>query len=71
MTDEVVIYVSPPSTDRGPWRIRWGHRQADERATEQEALKLAAKYAQAAEASGATAVVKLERPDGTWEAYRA
>jgi len=71
MTDQVVIYVTPPSTDRGPWRVRSDHRPVDERPTEAEAIRLAVTYVQMIEHAGGIALVKVERPDGTWEAFHA
>lgn len=71
MTEEVLIYVSPPSTARGPWRVRSDHRPVDEVRSEREAIELAGNYARMVERAGGTVVVKVERQDGCWETYRA
>jgi hypothetical protein len=71
MTDEVIIYIAPPSTGRGPWRVRSDHRPLEEFGTEGEAVDRAAKYARMVENAGGTVVIKVERPDGSWETYRA
>jgi hypothetical protein len=70
MTDQVVIYVTPPSTERGPWRVRSDHRPVDERSTEAEAIGLAVTYVQMIEHAGGVALVKVERSDGTWETFQ-
>jgi hypothetical protein len=71
VSDEVTIYISPPSTERGPWRVRSDHRPVDELPDRAGAIERAAKYATMVENAGGIVVVKIEQPNGTWETYRA
>jgi hypothetical protein len=71
MTSEVIVYIAPPLTDRGKWRVRSDGRPVEEFGSEREAVAQAAKFARMVEHAGGTVVIKIERPDGTWETYRA
>lgn len=71
MMGEVIIYVAPPTTARGRWRVRAGDGREEERIDERQALTFAADHARAIEAEGGVAIVKVERSDGTWETFRA
>lgn len=69
--DEVIIYIAPPATERGNWRVRSNGRPEEEVATEREAVAFAAKQASMIENAGGAAVVKIEKADGSWETFRA
>jgi len=71
MSDEVIIYIAPPVTERGRWRVRSDGRPEREVETEEAAVAFAADHARMIEKAGGVAIVKIERPDGTWETFRA
>jgi hypothetical protein len=66
MTKAVTIYVSPPATNRAPWRVVTHDRPGREFDTEAEAMAAATQYARMSEAAGGTAIVKVESQDGSW-----
>lgn len=68
--DEVVIYIAPPATARGRWRVRSDGRPEKEVDTEQSAVAFAADHARMIENAGGVAIVKIERSDGSWETFR-
>lgn len=70
MTDEVVIYIAPPSTTRGQWRVRSDGRPEEQRADEKSAVAFAVDHARMVLNAGGTAIVKIERGDGSWETLR-
>lgn len=70
MTAEVVIYIAPPVTEKGRWRVRSDGRPAEEFSSERDSIGYAAKSARMIESAGGTVVIKVERFDGSWETYR-
>jgi hypothetical protein len=70
MSDEVIIYIAPPSTERGRWRVRSDGRPEEERPDEKSAVAFAANHARMIENAGGVAIIKIERPDGTWDVFR-
>ncbi len=70
MIDEVIIYIASPATARGPWRVRSDGRPEEERPDEKGAVAFAAGHARMIENAGGVAIIKIERPDGTWETFR-
>jgi len=71
MSDEVIIYIAPPVTERGLWRVRSDGRPEREVASEEAAVAFAAEHARMIERAGGVAIVRIERADGTWETFRA
>lgn len=69
MSSQLAVYITPPATDRAPWRVRCSGRPMEEFREEQDAIRRAADCVRMAESSGGSAVVKIERPDGSWEPY--
>ncbi|MET4677555.1 MULTISPECIES: hypothetical protein [unclassified Luteibacter] len=67
---EVVIYIAPPATVRGRWRVRSDGRPEKEVETEHAAVAFAAEHARMIENAGGAAIVKIERADGSWETFR-
>jgi hypothetical protein len=70
MTNAVTIYVSPPATNRAPWRVVTHDRPGREFATEMEAMAAATQYARLSQAAGGSVTVKVEGPDGNWAALQ-
>jgi hypothetical protein len=68
--DEVIIYIAPPATARGPWRVRSDGRPEREVDSEHGAVTFAADHARMIEGAGGVAIVKIERADGSWETFR-
>lgn len=66
----IAVYIAPPATERGRWRVTCDGRPAQELPDREEAVRHAVGYARKMEAAGRTVVVKLERPDGSWVVYR-
>jgi hypothetical protein len=70
MIDEVLIYIAPPATARGSWRVRSDGCPEREFGCEEEAVRYAAQQALMVEGAGGTVVIKVERADGRWETYQ-
>lgn len=70
IVEEVIIYIAPPATERGLWRVRSNGKPEEEVDTEHAAVAFAARHARMIETAGGLAVVKIERSDGTWETFR-
>jgi P pilus assembly chaperone PapD len=67
MSDKVIIYIAPPSSARGQWRVRSDGRPEEERPDEKSAVDFAVTHAQMIINAGGVAVVRIERTDGSWE----
>ena len=65
----LTVYVSPPATDRAPWRVRCDGRPTEEFRQEQQALRRAAECVRMAENAGGAGIIKIEVFDGTWKVY--
>jgi hypothetical protein len=70
MSGQLTIYVSPPATDRGLWRVRCDGRPVEEFREEQAAIRRAAECVRMAETAGGSGVVKVELADGSWSVFR-
>jgi hypothetical protein len=69
MKDQLTVYISPPATNRGLWRVRCNGRPVEEFRLEQEAIRRAAECVSMAENAGGSGIVKIERPDGSWTVF--
>jgi hypothetical protein len=69
MSEQLTVYISPPATDRGLWRVRCDGRPVEEFRLEQEAIRRAAECVGRAENAGGSGIVKIERPDGSWTVF--
>ena len=70
MNDQLTVYISPPATDRGLWRVRCDGRPVEEFRMEQEAIRRAAECVRMAENAGGSGVIKIELADGTWSVFQ-
>jgi hypothetical protein len=71
MNEQLTVYISPPATDRGLWRVRCDGRPTEEFRQEHEAISRAADCVRMAETAGGSCVVKVELADGTWKVFKA
>jgi hypothetical protein len=69
MSEQLTVYISPPATDRGLWRVRCDGRPVEEFRLEQEAIRRAAECVGMAENAGGSGIVKIELPDGSWTVF--
>jgi hypothetical protein len=67
---QLTVYVSPPTTDRGLWRVRCDGRRTEEFRLEQEAIRRAADCVRTAESVGSGGVIKIEALDGSWTVFQ-
>lgn len=67
---ELTVYISPPATSRGLWRVRCDGRPTEEFRLEPEAIRRAAECVRMAENAGGSGVIKIELPDGTWSVFQ-
>jgi hypothetical protein len=70
MTDVLTVYITPPTTDRGMWRVRCDGRLTEEFHLEREAIRRAAECVRMAENAGGSGIIKVERPDGSWQIFQ-
>jgi len=66
MSGLLTVYISPPATERGPWRVRCDGRPTEEFRHEQHAMRRASDCVRMAENAGSSGVIKIERPDDSW-----
>lgn len=69
MKDQLMVYVSPPASNRGLWRVRCDGRPVEEFHVEREAIRRAAECVRMAENAGGSGIVKIERQDGSWTVF--
>jgi hypothetical protein len=69
MSEQLTVYISPPATDRGLWRVRCDGRPVEEFRLEQEAIRRPAECVGMAENAGGSGIVKIELPDGSWTVF--
>ena len=70
MNERLIIYISPPMSERAPWHVQCDGRPLRELATEKQALRHASDVARMAESTGSEVVIKVEKPDGSWDIFR-
>jgi hypothetical protein len=70
MSGTTVIYIAPPVTHRGRWRIRADGSPEREADSQEAAIRYAADRARIVEGAGGEVVIKIEKPDGNWEVFR-
>ncbi|WP_125903136.1 hypothetical protein [Luteibacter rhizovicinus] len=63
----VTIYIAPPATSRGRWRVRLAGRPEVEQPDKASAVAFARDHARMIGKAGGNVVVKIERPDGCWD----
>jgi hypothetical protein len=70
MPSMTVIYIAPPVTLRGRWRVRAEGSPEREVDSQEAAIRYATDRARLVEGAGGEAVIKIEKPDGIWEVFR-
>lgn len=70
MTGAVVIYIAPPVTRRGRWRVKSEGNPEREAESQEAAIHVASDRARMVEGAGGEAIIKIEKPDGSWEVIR-
>jgi hypothetical protein len=69
MTDDITIFIVPPRGGLASWQVKADGLPEQAFQSHQAALSYAAIHANQIEDTGRSAIIKIQKSDGTWETF--